>query len=85
MHLIGPIPCPDLHIFSDRLIASLQEDSGSSSSSPAALLELEDVKNERDLLREEVSSLLMQLESARMELAEAEAQVRIDKCRKVTE
>lgn len=58
----------------DRLIASLQEDSGSSSSSPAALLELEDVKNERDLLREEVSSLLMQLESARMELAEAEAQ-----------
>ena len=58
---------------SDRLIASLQE--GSSTPSSGSALELEDVKNERDLMREEVESLQSEVESCRVELAEAEAQV----------
>ena len=58
----------------DRLIASLQE--GSSTTTSASELELEDVKNERDLLREELDSVQSELESCRVEMADAEAQVR---------
>jgi len=61
----------------DRLIASLQE--GSSTTTSASELELEDVKNERDLLREELDSVQSELESCRVEMADAEAQAAMDR------
>ena len=56
------------------MIASLQQE-GSSSAPSASALELDDVKNERDLLREELDSLHNDLDLCRNELAEAETQV----------
>merc|ERR1719192_996364 len=58
----------------DKLIASLREDPSRRISSDTTTLELNSVKNERGLLREELVGLHVELDNLRVELTEAELQ-----------
>nr|XP_054758697.1 golgin subfamily A member 5-like [Lytechinus pictus] len=57
----------------DKLISSLKEGAGGIEGSAAVSYELEEVKNERDMLREELQQVNIKMEQLKMDLQEVES------------